>query len=128
MKTEWTPKNLSIAGGVIVSALLILPNLGKGWEALRYVTDTPPTAYAAKQQGEELQSQFDKYLAAQEKALAQQEGYLKAQQEFFLQQQQQLPNQAPPRPERSWWQAPDGHWEYCDWRCDEERNWYREEE
>ena len=98
MKTDWTPKNLTIAGSGVIAALLILPNLGKGWEALKYWVDSVPTAYAGKAQADAVRSDFDRYIDAQQEALkleqqrnALQEEYNKKLMEL---QQQQAPNQA----------------------------------
>lgn len=97
MKTEWTRKNLSIAGGIVVSSLLILPNLGKGWEALKYVLDSFPTAYAAKTVAGDVRSDFDRYIAQQEEALKLEKQRNELQEDYNKKlldiQQQQAPNQ-----------------------------------
>lgn len=101
MKTEWTPKNLSIVGSGIVAALLILPNLGKGWEALKYWVDSVPTAYAGKAQAEAVRSDFDRYIDAQQEALKLEQQRNELQEKYNKKlldiQQQHVPNQAAPR-------------------------------
>lgn len=143
MKTDWTPKNLTIVGSGVVAALLILPNLGKGWEAVKYLADAPPTAYAAKGQAEAVQSDFSAYLEAQEQQrkldakLAEQQALynqrlleLQESQQVY-QQQQPLNVSAPllrfPEPEVIEWEDPDGTWWCCDPRtdCDLMESWWR---
>ena len=90
--TAWT------VGSGVVAALLVLPNLGKGWEALKYLADSPPAAYAAKAMSEAVRSDFDRYIEAQTQALQQEQLRLELQQEYNqklmeMQQQQRAPTQ-----------------------------------
>lgn len=86
--TEWTPQNLAIAGSGVLAVLLLLPNLGKGWDALKYAIDAIPTAYAAKQQSAAVQSEFDRYLESQQQVLEKQQAVADAINAYV---QQQLP-------------------------------------
>jgi len=91
MKTEWTRKNLTIAGSGVVAALLVLPNLGKGIDAVVYLAQTPAVAYAAKQTAEQVDDHFQRYLEKQE-AVA---NALNA----YVAQQQQQQQRRPPVPD-----------------------------
>src|SRR3990167_2303791 len=89
MKTEWTRKNLTIAGSGVVAALLVLPNLGKGIDAVVYLAQTPAVAYAAKQTAEQVDDHFQRYLEKQEAVANALNAYVQQQQ------QQQRPPPVP---------------------------------
>lgn len=127
MTTNWTPKNLSIVGGMVLSALLILPNLDKAWAVVRYITDAFPTAYAAKQQVEAVDQQFEQYLQAQKEAAIAQKASADAI-NAYVGQQQQMQQQVPVRMPLKEWQDEQGVWWCCDPNrddCDENRSWWR---
>src|SRR3990167_7338816 len=112
MKIETTPKNLWIAGSVVVALLVVLPNIGKGWDSLRYVTDAIPTAYAGQSKAEEVRSDFDRYITQREEELKLEKQRNQLQEEYNkklidIQQQQQMPqqqypNQSEPQGLRVW--------------------------
>ena len=123
MKTEWTPKNVMIAVAGVITVLLVLPNLGKGWEVVKYLADSFPTAYAAKEVAAEVRSDFDQYIAQEQENAKLEKQRLELQQEYNgqllkLQQQQQ----AMPRV----WQEQDqeGNW-YC---TDGRESWWPDRE
>ena len=84
LKFDWTQNRVLLVLGGVISFLLILPNLGKGWETFQYVARTPETAYAAKATADELDTQFDRYLT-------QQQAYTEALNKYIGQQQQPSP-------------------------------------
>lgn len=125
MKTDWTPKNLTLAGAGIISILIILPNLGKGWEAVKYLADAPPTAYAAKEKVEEVDSEFKEYLQAQREATIAQQATTEALKQYIG---QQAPNQMAPHGLREYDATTDILWccELTDRAaCFSQDRWYR---
>lgn len=110
-----------------MAALLILPNLGKGWEALKYWIDSVPTAYAGKAKAEEVRSDFDQYIAQRQEELKLEKQRNELQENYNKKlldiQQQQAPNQAD-TPEVWWAQDEDGAW-YC---TDGRESWWPTQE
>lgn len=85
MKLNWSdPKHVVVLGGGLVSALLILPNLGKGLQSVAYVTQAVPVAYAARDTAEEVDAEFQQYLIEQRAYTKALQGYTQQ-----LQRQQQ---------------------------------------
>ena len=129
MKTEWTPRNLTITAGGLVAALVLLPNLDKGWAVVRYITDAFPAAYAGKELSQDVRSDFDRYLEAQEQSNKQQAAVAEAINAYVQQQQTNQPmNQATDAPLREW-DAQEGTYWCCPTsdreRCYAEQLWYR---
>ena len=126
-----SPKQAWLAGGILVSVLVVLPNLGKGWESLRYVTDAIPTAYSAQHQAEQVSDEFRTYLQAQQQTLIEQQSYNKALLTLQQQQAQQLQQQVnapPPTGLREWDGTTERFW-CCPWTdrdaCFAQSQWRR---
>ena len=137
MRTEWTPRNLMIAGSGVLAAVLVLPNLDKGLSVLLRWMGTTEKAYAAFDAASDVRSDFDEYIHQQERALELEQERLRLQAEYNKQlmaiQQQQHPAaaSAPPSPTQS-----HGAWFETDsqgrgWCCDalnqydcREGDWY----
>lgn len=81
-KSKW-----SLAG--LASAIVILPNIGKGLDAVGYLIQTPSVAYAAKQTAEKVDEQFERYIERQDAVAEALNSYVQQQQ------RQQLPMTAP---------------------------------
>ena len=118
MKPDFNkPSHLVIGASAIIGLVLLLPKLGDGLDWLAHVVGTTKVAYAGKAQAEEVRSDFDRYLDAQEEALQLEQQRQALQAEFNDKltqiQQQQAPNQAAPPPAglREW----DAHGQ-C-WTC-----------
>src|SRR3990167_11201840 len=118
MTTNWTPKNLVIVVSGIIGALLILPNLGKGWGSVKYVADAFPAAYAGEATAKAVKSDFDRYIEQQEEALKLEKQRNELQEDYNKKlteiQQQQIPNQPyrAPAIERLWDEQEQRY--YCD--------------
>lgn len=82
MKTEWTPKTITLAASGVIAALFALPKLGDGLDYARKVLGTTEVAYAAKEQAEQVDDQFQQYLQKQQ-------AYTDALNSYVAQQQQQ---------------------------------------
>lgn len=124
------PKVAWSTGAGVFAFLVVLPNVSKGWDTLRYVTDAIPAAHAGKAAAEGVRSDFDRYIDEQRQATAADEKVAKALNEYIQQQQQQqLPMNAP-APEvqelREW--DAQGCWEcfgYSHEDCDRNQRWTR---
>ena len=123
------PKVAWSTGAGIFAFLVVLPNVSKGWDTLRYVTDAIPAAHAGKAAAEGVRSDFDRYIDEQREATEQQKAVAEALNAYVAQQQQQLPMD-PPAPEAQLFTETDaqGCWEcwgfgYQD--CDVNKRWER---
>lgn len=115
-KSKW-----SIAG--LISAIVILPNLGKGLTALSWLVGAPAAAYAGKETAEHVDERFERYIESQDAVTQALNNYVQHQA------QQQLPMD-PPAPEAQWWTAEDakGCWECWGYSlddCDRNQRWAR---
>ena len=115
-KTAWT------VGAGVVAVLVVLPNLDKGWAIVRYITDAFPAAYAGKSGSEQVRSDFDRYLEAQQQATEQQAAVAEAIQGYISQQQANAPmGEATDAPLREWDERQGTYW--CCPISDRERCW-----
>lgn len=89
MKTEWTPKTVLIAASGLIAVLYGLPKLGDGLDYARKVLGTTEVAYAAKEQVEQVDSNFQQYLQAQRELAIAQQAQAEALNAYVAQQQQQ---------------------------------------
>ena len=101
IKPDFTkPSHLLIGASAVIGLVLLLPNLGKGLEAVKYVLGIAPAAYAGEAMANAVRSDFDKDIAErrEERKLEQQRQDLQAQynQQLLKLQQQQQSNQATP--------------------------------
>ena len=98
MKIDWNATKTHVVLGGVISALIILPNLGRGLEVLAYVVNTPSIAYAAKSTAEDVDDKFQQYLAKQDAVAEALNKYVGQQQQ---QQQMPTPMQTLPLPQPS---------------------------
>ena len=84
----WTPKTVWITGSGIGALFLVLPNLGRGVDEAVKILGTTSTAYAAKAQADEVDTEFHEYLTEQRAYTAALQSYVQQQQQL----QQQMPN------------------------------------
>ena len=93
-KLPWWQQRTSklVAIGVAFAALT---QIGNGWKAIKYLADTPDTAYAAKAKAEKVDTEFSDYLKEQRLYTEALNKVVTQQQQM---QQQQAPNQAVPQP------------------------------
>ena len=112
MKTEWTPKNLSIAGAGIITLVFTVPKLGDGLDYLRKLLGTTEVAYAAKAQVEEVDEQFQEYLQAQKEAAIAQKASAEAI-NAYVGQQQQMQQQQYYRAPEVWTERDQDGTAYC---------------
>ena len=125
------PRNLVLAGGSIISLLLIVPNLGKGLDGVAYLIKVPSIAYAAKDTADGVDHRFDQYIQQQQQAIETQNKIAEAIAGYTQQQQQQqnamqpLPHHPGPIQEYD----PSGVLWCCQTtreQCWDEHTWYRE--
>ena len=106
MKIDWhDPRNIIIVIGGLLLSLTMISKLGEGLDYTRKLLGTVEVAYAGYDKSIKVESDLDRYIAAQEQVLVEQRAYTKAQQEFNKslveiqkQQPQTLPAPVPPAP------------------------------
>ena len=100
MKLNWQSPHAAWAGGLaIIGVLYALPKLGEGLHSVAYVVNAVPTAYAASEAAQQVDTKFQQYLDAQNANAKAQQAAANAINAYI---QQQAQTQGAPAGRREW--------------------------